>query len=103
MILQAAVEASKNTSAIFLDGVAIMALITAGGMAVREYIKTRRFRRNGNNGGNDRGPKPGTAPECREHAEKLIRLDEKWTGMKEDVVEMKADVKTLLERTAPKD
>jgi len=101
MLAQVATEAAKSSSAIFLDGVAIMALIGAGGLAVREYFKSRQARRNGN--GNNRWLKPGMAPECKEHSEKLIRLDEKWTGMKEDITEMKGDVKTLLQRIPPRD
>lgn len=101
MILQVATEAAKSSSAIFLDGIAIMALIGAGGLAAREYWKSKSHKRNGN--GNGRGPKPGTAPKCLEHGEKLIRLDEKWSGMKEDITEMKGDVKILLQRIPPKE
>lgn len=96
MILQVAAEAVKGSSNLYLDGAAIMALIGAGVL----YLKTRRVRRNGN--GNNRGPKPGAAPECKEHQEKLIRLDERWGDMKEDIVEMKGDVKTLLARIPPR-
>lgn len=103
MLIQAAVEATKNTSTIFLDGIAIMALITAGGVAVREYIKTRRFRRNGNNGGNSRGPKPGQAPECQAHRDKLIELDTKQEGAKELLTEVRSDVKKLLRLLPPGD
>lgn len=102
MISQAVAEATKNSSAIFLDGIAVMALIGAGGFAAREYLRTRRIRRNGNGNGNNRNSKPGTAPECKEHREKLIRLDEKTGNMKEDIVEIKGDVKTLLARIPPR-
>jgi hypothetical protein len=101
MILQAATEAVKSTSNIALDGVAIMALITAGGLAAREYFKSRRGRANGN--GNGRGPKPGSAPKCIEHGEKLIRLETEHINICGDITEMKGDIKTLLQRIPPRE
>jgi hypothetical protein len=100
MILQAATEAAKSTSTIVLDGVAIMALITAGSVAAREYFKSRKAR---NGSGNGRGSKPGTAQECLEHRDKLNRLDERWTGMKEDITEIKGNVNKLLDRIPPRE
>ena len=102
MILQAATEAAKSSSAIFLDGVAIMALIGAGGLAAREYFKTRRARRNGNGSGNNR-LKPGTAPACLDHRDKLTRLETEFGNAKEDIAEMKVDIKELLRRVPSKD
>jgi len=98
MLVQTATEAAKSSSTIFLDGAAIMALIGAIALATREYFKSRRARRNNND-----NCKAGLAPKCLEHGEKLIRLDERWDDMKEDITEMKGDVKTLLQRIPPKD
>jgi hypothetical protein len=101
MILQAATETVKSTSSLALDGVAIMALITAGGLAAREYFKSRRGRANGNN--NSKGPKPGTAPECQAHRDKLIELDTEQKNTKELLGEVRTDVKTLLQRIPPRE
>ena len=76
---------------------AIMALIGAGVL----YLKTRRGRRNGNNNG--RGPKPGQAPECQAHRDKLIELDTEQKNTKELLSEVRTDVKTLLQRIPPKE
>jgi len=101
MLIQVATEAAKSSSSLALDGVAIMALITAGGLATREYFKSRRGRANGNNNG--KGPKPGAAPKCIEHGEKLVKLETEHTNISGDIVEMKGDIKTLLQRIPPRE
>ena len=99
MLIQVATEAAKSTSNIALDGVAIMALITAGGLATREYFKSRRGRANGNNNG--KGPKPGSAPACQAHQNKLVELETKQEGTKELLTEVRGDVKKLLRLLPP--
>lgn len=99
-ILQAAQEAAKSSSRIFLDGSAITAVIAAGGLAAREYFKSRRSKRNGN--GNGKGPRPGMAPECLKHRDELMRIDTEQKNAKEDIVEMKGDIKELLRRIPAK-
>ena len=101
MMFQVATEAAKSSSAIFLDGVAIMALIGASGLAAREYFKSRRARRNGNNNG--RGPRPGMAPECIEHKVALMRIDTEQKNVIDDIAEIKWDIKTLLQRVPPRE
>jgi|SRR3972149_442682 len=101
MLIQAATEAVKSTSNLALDGVAIMALITAGTLAAREYFKSHRGRGRANGNSNGKGPKPGTAPECQAHRDKLIELDTKQEGTKELLTEVRGDVKKLLRLLPP--
>ncbi|MBE3040271.1 MAG: hypothetical protein IMZ62_15855 [Chloroflexi bacterium] len=48
------------------------------------------------------GTKPGTGEECLKHRDKLMELETKQNDMKEDIVEVKVDVKELLRRIPPK-
>ena len=98
MLIQAAQEAARSSSIIFLDGVAVMALISAGGLAIREYVKYRNTKRNGNSNGGI----PGTAKVCRERGEKLAVLETKQTNVESDITEIKGDIKTLLSRIPPR-
>ena len=101
MLIQVATEAVKSTSNIALDGIAIMALITAGTLATREYFKSRRGRTNGNSNG--RGPKPGTAPECLKHRDKLTELATEGKNSEKLLTEVRADVKKLLRLLPPEE
>jgi len=95
-IIQVAADAAKSSSTIFLDGAAILALIAAGGLTTREYIKSRRSRQNGN----DKGP--GQAKVCIERGEAMARMDERQKNFEGDIGEIKSDVKTLLQRIPPR-
>ena len=99
MLIQVAQEAAKSTSSLTMDGVAIMALIGASGLALREYFKSRRQPKNGN--GKSLSLKPGTAQECQAHRGKLIELETKQEGTKELLTEVRGDVKKLLRLLPP--
>lgn len=92
MFLQMSADAAKSSSTIFLDGAAVMALIVAGGLTVREFAKTRKVKRNGN------GKGPGQAEVCIVRGQRLAVLDECLKNTKEDIVEIKVDVKEILRR-----
>ena len=96
MDMQTATEAAKSSSAIYFDWVAIMALIGVAGFAVREFIISYRNRKNGN------GLKPGLAPQCLRHEVELTRIDIEGKNAREDIIEMKGDIKELLRRIPPR-
>lgn len=99
-LMQAVQEVAKQGSYI---NVAIptafaSSALTIIGREIAAAIIGRRQRRNGGNAGS----KPGHAPECRKHAEELIRIDTEQKNTKDDIKEMKADIKELLSRVPAK-
>jgi hypothetical protein len=92
-LAQAAQTASSSgiTGTFVLDG----ALLIAGLKAVEFGISKVRSR-NGN------GTKPGTSEECLKHRDELTALKTEQANTKEDIAEVKFDVKELLRRIPPK-
>lgn len=96
MLIQAAVEASKGSSSIFLDAGMIGLIVTNTGLLAREWIRTRREKKNGN------GVKPGNGETCKEHGEAIASLNAKQEGSDRAIAEIRGYFITLLERMPPK-
>lgn len=96
--VQAAQEAAKASSSItgtfFLDG----ALLIAGLKVVEKGLALIQGKFKGGNGNGSGGPKPGLAESCLKQNDRLTVLETNYGNMKEDVTEIKGDVKTLLGR-----
>jgi hypothetical protein len=93
-VAQAAVEAAKSstiTGQFVLDGALLIA-----GLKVAEAGIAKFKSRNGN------GTKPGTSAECLKHRDELTALKTEQANTKEDIAEVKLDVKELLRRVPPK-
>jgi hypothetical protein len=92
--LEQAAQAASNsgiTGTFILDG----ALLIAGLKVVE--IGIAKFKSRGGN-----GAKPGTSVECLKHRDELTALKIEQTNTKEDIAEVKLDVKELLRRIPPK-
>jgi hypothetical protein len=98
-------EAARGTSTIIFDGAAVMALISVAGLAVREYFKSRQFKKNGDRRKNNdpNNLKPGTAPICIEQGKEIVRLKVEQGNIDEIIKEMKTDIKELLKRIPSRD
>ncbi len=96
-MIQAAAETVKSSSFLFLDGVAILAIISSLSLAAANYFKWKKDKKNGN------GQKPGLAPECLRHRDALTRMYSELENEEEDIKEMKGDIKELLRRIPPRE
>jgi len=104
MILQVATEAAKGSSRFVLDAPMIGLIVTNGVLIWRDYIRTKRAKKNGN------GVQPGKGDVCEQHGTELTTLKTKQEGTDKAIDEMKGhintiegDVKTLLQRIPPKE
>jgi hypothetical protein len=104
MLMQAATEAVKNPSGIWVGSGAIGSLCGLVTVLAREHFLTRRRGKNGN------GVQPGKGETCHKHGEELIELRTKQDGTDKAIDEMKGhiatiegDVKTLLQRIPPRE
>mgnify|MGYP001191664752 CR=1 FL=1 len=95
-LTQVATEAAKSSSTITGQFVLDGALLIAGLKTVEAVISKVRAR-----GGNGK-EKPGTGTECLKHRDDLIALKTEHANTKEDITEMKSDVKELLRRVPQK-
>lgn len=99
MLIQAATEAAKSSSRLVLDAPVIALIVTNVGLLGREFIRSRKAKKNGN--GNSKGP--GQAKICIERGEKIAVIEEKQKNFAGDITEIKTDIKTLLQRIPEKD
>jgi hypothetical protein len=98
-LAQVAQEVAKQSSYI---NIAIPTALVSSTLALlgREGIAAivnRRQKKNGN--GKD---KPGMGAECLKHRDELTALKTEQANTKEDIIEIKLDVKELLRRVRPK-
>lgn len=91
--MQSAVENAQSGFTMWLDRGVIILILTNLGLIGRDWVKTKR--RNGT-------MTPGRAADCLEHRDRLTKLEDKAVRNREDIVEIKADVKTLLQRVPPR-
>lgn len=96
-IMQVVTEAAKGSSKVVLDAPMIGLIITNGVLIWRDYMRTRKAKKNGN------GPMPGKAEECLKHRDELTTLKTEQKNTKEDIAEIKGDVKELLKRVPSKE
>jgi hypothetical protein len=96
-MLQAAVEATKDTSRIVLDAPMIGLIVTNGVLIVRDVLRTRKAKKNGN------GKQPGDGDTCKTHGDAIVRLETEQKNTDKAIAEIRGYFITLLERMPPKD